>query len=220
MEVVKLIMKILQMTATVGEIYEGLKSAGKLVGDIKDFLNKINERIDRQIDAKLTEKMGEIIKKYEEERVDVELPEDIKEALREICEQYLSEQRNYVYIDGVSLISDLPLGSEEQGGIEAVLTYSNFDNENEELEEWEEPYQNTVDEFKLKYTGSNLYKGNDGFIIGENMLSINFDPEGALGGLGIAYNEADIRELANALNSLLGDRYFTRYIVYGRDMFE
>ena len=209
MDIIKFISIVLQGLLTVKQLYEGYHC-----------INDLNKKIDERIDAKLTEKMGEIIKKYEEERVDVELPEDIKEALREICEQYLSEQRNYIYIDGVSLISNLPLDSEAQNIIEDALTYSNSDNENEELEDWKEKYQKDVNKFKLKYTGSNLYKGNDGFIIGENMLSINFDPEGALGGIGIAYNEAKIRKLANALNSLLRGRYFTRYIVYGRDMFE
>ena len=158
--------------------------------------------------------------KSEEERKQEQAPAEVVEEVQKCYKELIHEYSNIVYIDGVNLICDYPLSEENQKLVRAIMVHCNYDEfAEEELIEWEEKEdidnQKIVDFFVEEYMDANVNMVEEDCIIGESMVSLNFNLEAVDDYL---YDEKDIRLLAKALNDLLGERIFTSVVPFDRSL--
>lgn len=179
---------------------------GKAVApDVKEVAIAFLKKELKNLSEKLSEPAQEVIKQAgnlsKEESGKIEIPTEVLDELRRVVGENLLEQASPVYAYCVTFFIDGALDDNEQELVQDIIEGN--------LEPWDievpEEKQEFIDEFRLKYFGGAVHKGEE-YIISAKYINLNFsDDEDRV------RCEEDMRDMADVLNYFLRDRYITRF---------
>lgn len=129
-------------------------------------------------------------------------PVEVLDELRKYVGELLKEQASPVYAYCVIFFIDGVMGSEEQELVRNIITGA-FKWDDEPSQE----KQAFVDKFMEAYIGGTPSIGED-YEVSDKYITLNFSDFDCH-----VYCEEDMRDLADALNHFLGDRYITSFSI-------
>lgn len=177
-------------------ISEALKAAGGIIG---------TETVKAMIP--LVKKYGKKAKAWLEQNVveiPAEIPVEVQEEIQEIAQRYFESQKCPVYMDGVIFFFYEELDDETKQTLRELIEVTDWDSSSCSEEEC------TIYVFTNRYMGGEREE-NDDFGFEHDSLYLNFAQQGMSDEL---YNEADIRECADALNQFLKDNEIESFVTF------
>lgn len=166
--------------------------------------------------GKVSSKVSEFMEKVRQNRgqdAGGEIPAEVQEEVLNSLKEILKEHARPVYMGGIAFFCENILGEEPKELLKKILT--NIDDEKDGIE-WEDGQdiqcQESVDKFMWDFCGRPLYEESD-CCIGDDFIYLNLpldDDEDYYR----LYDCGAVRNLADALNHLLGDKYITQFTIY------
>lgn len=190
-----------------------LAAAQKIAGILKNELVKETVKDAARFILDNGKKLGDNLKKYIEKDKEGKIadgekvPEEVQAEIISTLKEILKETSEPVYMDGVALFCDGCLTEEVKEELTQILATNDL-NQNTD-----EQYQNAVERFMSIYYGTDERVIGYDFIIEDDVIYLNFEASDTEEYFRV-YEPDDIRQLVNALNHLLDDRYITRFTVY------
>lgn len=155
----------------------------------------------------LLKKYGKKAKKWLEQNVmevPTEIPAEIQEEIQEIAQRYFESQKCPVYMDGVIFFFCEELDNTAKEILRELIQEMDWDSDSCSEEEC------MVFEFTNQYMGAEREEGKD-FGFEHNALYLNFAQQGLSDEF---YNEAALREAADALNQFLTDNEIESFMTF------
>lgn len=185
-------------------LVELLKAAslpiGAMTGElIVDLVTKAGKLLGKRAADFYEENSG----KTPEELKNMEVPAGLQEEITGQIKQYVAEQKQPVYMDGVVFFMEEEMKKDVQDALQAIMEYKDKGNEDEILDEGTRDFAECikeVDDIIDKYMQSYASKEENDFGIMKDSFYINFElPDNGWN----IYNPEEIRGLADAINKLL-----------------
>lgn len=206
--------EILILIAKQGVQYLTPENISKAVKAVKKFGKKFSPETEENL-MKLTDSADPANgDEAQTAKITQEAAAELTAALKDIVKM----EAKPVYASGVIFICEQELLDGQQEELRRILT--NVNAENDDKFGWEDEedkkYQQMVDIFMTEYLNGNVNPDEQDYIIDGNLIIINFNIDGT-DRFRLPYylcDETEIRELADSLNYLLGDKHIISFSVF------
>lgn len=184
-------MLIKEALTAVGEIVTPEKVV-VVIARVMKCRKQIKEWLEKNVKKNLTENSTEI-------------PAEILEGIQEIAQRYVERPKCPVYMDGVIFFFHKELDDETKQTLRELIEVTGLEDHSRSEDEC------TVYEFVSQYMGGDTVENYD-FGFEHNTLYLNFTQKDDMSDR--LYNEADIRECADALNQFLEDNEIESFVTF------